>query len=180
MVGRGWKIALLLNSSNFCRALLALLPSSYSIPAAGRALRIFGDLSGLQKKNWKTDGERQNHSADASAHLVLGSLAPWLAGWIGCCAVQVRRYGGCSRIRSTLIRCSVPSNTQSRDRQGQLQAPLMICLEPSSLSLGNLEIRHGAAPGASKCGQADSFGVAGVQASQTRRGEDPPASDVMC
>lgn len=48
----------------------------------------------------------------------------------------------------TLIRCIVPSNTQADNRQGQAAAPLMICLEPSSLSLGNLEIRHGPGPGA--------------------------------
>lgn len=45
-----------------------------------------------KKKNWKTDGERQNHSADASAHLVLGSLAPWLAGWLGGLGAVLCRY----------------------------------------------------------------------------------------
>lgn len=114
-------------------------------PLGGAALRDFGDLSCPPKK-WKTAGGRQNHGAEARSPPML-AVRTWRAQQVPRCpgglgAVQLRRYGGCSGIR-----CSVQSNTQAR-RARAAAAPLMICLEPSSLSLGNLEIRHGAAPGA--------------------------------
>lgn len=75
MVGRGWKIALLLNSSKICRALLALLPSSYSILSAGQRCESLVTSAVSKKKKMETAGERQNHSADASVHLgVVGDL----------------------------------------------------------------------------------------------------------
>lgn len=69
MVGRGWKIALLPNSSKICRALLALLPSSYSIASAGQRHEALVTSAVSKKEKWKTRGERQNQRADAAAHL---------------------------------------------------------------------------------------------------------------
>lgn len=66
MVGGGWKISLLLNSSNFCRALLALLPSSYLIPSAGQRCESLV-TSAVSRKEWGNGRRRQNHSADAPA-----------------------------------------------------------------------------------------------------------------
>lgn len=96
---------------------------------SGAALRIFGDLSRLQKRMGKrpATAKPQRRRAGPSALLYV---------------LQIRWVQS-----NTLIRCIVPLDNAGRGRQGQLQAPLMICLEPSSLSLGNLEIRHGAAPG---------------------------------
>lgn len=52
---------------------------------SGAALRIFGDLSRLQKRTGKRPAERQNHSADASAQ------APcYLAAWVDWGLVRVR------------------------------------------------------------------------------------------
>lgn len=140
--------SLLPDSSKFCRALLALLPSSYSIPSAGQRCEALV-TSAVPKKNWKTAGERQNHSADTSTH-PRRARPTWVPGSSlgGLGAVQLRRYGRWVQQSYTLIRCIVPSNTQADNRQGQAAAPLMICLEPSSVSLGNLEIRHGPGPGA--------------------------------
>lgn len=51
-LGEGWKIALLLNSSKFCRALFAF-PVLIQFPRAGQRLRSSGDLSRFQGKNKK-------------------------------------------------------------------------------------------------------------------------------
>lgn len=80
--------SLLPDSSKFCRALLALLPSSYSIPSAGQRCEALV-TSAVSKKNWETAGERQNHSADASTHPgVPGYLGTWPEpGWVGRSAI---------------------------------------------------------------------------------------------
>lgn len=92
-MGEGWKIALLLNSSKFCRALFAFstYPVPWGGPAPGEALVT---SAASKEKKWETAGKRQNHSADVPPHPgVLGSTQG------GSGPVQLRRYGGRSGIR---------------------------------------------------------------------------------
>lgn len=70
MVGRGWKIALLLNQLKILQSLARPASKfSFDFPRRGsKRWEPFGDLSRLQQKKMETAGERQNHSADASSH----------------------------------------------------------------------------------------------------------------
>lgn len=90
---------------------LARLASQFLFNSLGGAtLRSFGDLSCLQKKNWKTAGERQNHSADTSTHPgVLGAMLPrYLArAWVDWVLCNYVDTVGAAVVYADTVHCAV-------------------------------------------------------------------------